>query len=385
MKKIVKRLLIFMALCLVFVTVFALSSCSSDKKIDGVLYQLDFGGTYYILQDGSECEVDNLVIPADIEGTPVKQIQSNAFYQNAKIKSVTIPAGVELVKTGAFYGCTALESVTLSNTAVLENYTFKRCTALKTINFPTDWTVDEEGFCIPEEAFYGCSALTELTIDGDVSKIGYRAFGECGITKLVLGEGVKEIGGGAFYSCAFLAEITLPASLETLNMGMFEKCENLKKVNVTDLAAWCGVSYYNNNYSDGPFCYNADLYVDGEKIVDLVIPKEVEVISNYVFWGANIKTVTFEEGSTLKQVKDSAFRSCPNLESVDFPQSLELIETENFRNCEKLEAVNLPLGNWKYEFMNSKYALKDKDNPTALAEWFRTQYSYYEEVFVEKN
>ncbi len=65
-------------------------------------------------------------------------------------------------------------------------------------------------------------------LDGyPVVAIAERAFEGCGLTAVVLPEGVRYVGWFAFYGCKGLLHVTLPASLESIGYAVFDGCERL--------------------------------------------------------------------------------------------------------------------------------------------------------------
>ena len=61
---------------------------------------------------------------------------------------------------------------------------------------------------IGEYTFYHCSSLTSVTIGNGVTSIGSHAFSDCtSLTSITIPDGVTEIGGWAFYNCSSLESV----------------------------------------------------------------------------------------------------------------------------------------------------------------------------------
>ncbi|MDE7226782.1 MAG: leucine-rich repeat domain-containing protein [Treponemataceae bacterium] len=129
----------------------------------------DASGVRILKYNGS---AKSVVIPAEIEGLPVKEI-SNAFRDNETLKRVTIPDSVQVIYDSAFSGCTALESVTLGNSVQEIGGSAFACTALESVTIPD--SVKRIG----QYAFYGCTALKSVTLGNSVQIIDYHAFSNC--------------------------------------------------------------------------------------------------------------------------------------------------------------------------------------------------------------
>ena len=75
----------------------------------------------------------------------------------------------------------------------------------------------------------------------------------------------------------------------------------------------------------------------------LVIPKTVI----HIEIGAShkcqlLKTITFEEGSKIKEIGAYAFRDCTSLSTVILPNSLTKIGSSAFQDCKSLTSINIP-------------------------------------------
>ena len=130
---------------------------------------------------------------------------------------------------------------------------------------------------------------------------------------------VTSIGRYAFISCQYdLISITIPNSVVRIGYKAFDDCFALRSVHISDLEAWCRIIfepevdevYGNPYYAEGtnPLEYS-NLFLNGKKISDLVIPNSMTSIGNYAFY------------------------NCRSLTSVTIPNSVTSIGDDAFYNC----------------------------------------------------
>lgn len=96
--------------------------------------------------------------------------------------SYTVPDGVEILRSKAFYKCDNLETVVLPATVTrIEEGAFHKATALREITLPPNLEY------IGKDAFAFCSNLTAMTVPARVTYIGEYAFFSCtGIQRLTM-------------------------------------------------------------------------------------------------------------------------------------------------------------------------------------------------------
>ena len=102
----------------------------------------------------------------------VTAVSEKAFYNNKKLKQVTIPNTIKTIGSNAFSGCNNLTKVKVgAGVETIGESAFKNCTKLTSITLPKTVTK------IEKNTFNGCKKLKNITIKSNkVIKIGTNAF-----------------------------------------------------------------------------------------------------------------------------------------------------------------------------------------------------------------
>ena len=122
---------------------------------------------------------------------------------------------------------------------------------------------------------------------------------------------VTSIGGYAFANCSGLTSVTIGNSVTEIDANAFKGCSGLTKVEISDIAAWCKISFVANNgyvYSH-PLTYADHLFLNGKEVTKLIIPNSVTSISNYAFFGFRALTSVAIPNS-VTSISDGAFKNC---------------------------------------------------------------------------
>ena len=285
----------------------------------------------------------------------ITSISSYAFWHCHALITVTIPDTVTTIGESAFNECWALENIQLpSGITEIPKKAFTYCTSLAQLTLPENLkTIGDSAFqgcqklsdivlpqtlhSIGAHAFSGCASLTEIVIPDAITYISDYAFCGCSaLHALTLPANLQDIGTFAFSSCNSLPTLTLPPTVTKIEWNAFGGCSALRKVFISDLAAWCRISY--GDSQSNPLLNGASLYLNGEMITDLVIPEEVTRINALAFAGCRgLRSVTLPEGRT--SIPAYAFKCCPDLTTVTIPSTVTEIQSLAFDQCPKLTTV----------------------------------------------
>ena len=152
-----------------------------EENASYVVLGISFPRTYQAVAGGYE---GALVIPAFIDGLPVRKINEAAFIQCTKLTDVTIPATVREIGDRAFSDCWQLTNVTFaSGVARVGNGAFSNCVSLAALDFPA--TLSRLG----AGCFQGCVELKDVYFRGNAPRLAEADAGWAG-EKSYLGEGV---------------------------------------------------------------------------------------------------------------------------------------------------------------------------------------------------
>ena len=207
------------------------------------------------------------------------------------------------------------------------------------------------------------------------------------IKKIIIGEGITEIGKYnfdgfsnleaiefpstltyiGFYSfghCTSLKEVTLPDSVETLFTAAFAYCTSIERVHFgKGLKSISGSSFSTDSMiafdvnPDNPYfsdidgnLYNANgtrfvKYCAGKKESTFIFPDSVTSIADYAFSNciadkSPLETVILPP--SMKKINRAAFRAFSSLRNAILPEGLEEIESEAFEYCPRLTAIEIP-------------------------------------------
>lgn len=283
---------------------------------------------------------------------------------NNRLSGTAIPAYT-------FYSCgvlSALDKVTINDVG---QYAFRDCKKLGdgVIDF-SKLTTDT----INTYAFYGCTSLTNITLSESVQTIDKYAFSKCtNLSKFVLPSSVQTINGYAFDGCTKLIfvenisdtdeDIDALKNVMYLNSYAFQNCKALTGVDLSGFvgydASHLGILYsstFNGCTSLATVTLPSSLIEIGgsafkgcTNLASLALPETLETIGRSAFEGCtSLETITLS--SALKKIGSSAFKNCQAITSLTLPESLETIDSSAFEGCANLASINLE----KVKYINQK-------------------------------
>ena len=177
----------------------------------------------------------SVVIPATIQGMPVRIIGEDAFVgrslePNRTLTSVVIPEGVTEIQDRAFLSCRNLSSVTLPSTlAALEGRAFFNCISLQSIALPAN--LSKMGDYIFQDT--GLTSFPNPWPVG-ITRIPHGMFRSTKMRgNLIIPEGITEIGFAAFVGTE-ISSVTLPSTIREINVESFSRISTLTTVNIPD-------------------------------------------------------------------------------------------------------------------------------------------------------
>jgi hypothetical protein len=200
---------------------------------------------------------------------------------------------------------------------------------------------------IESSAFYA-TAFYNNQPDGIIYSgnflLGYKG---AGFTTAKIKAGTKLIAGRAFAS-SYLTSVEIPNSVTSIGRGAFYDCPYLTSVYIEDIAAWCKIEFVDKesnplDYSSSanPYSSKRDLYLNGEKVTELIIPDGVTSIGNNAFYRySDLTSVVIPNSVT--SIGSRAFSGCSGLTSVEIPNSVTSIGDSAFRDCYSLTSVVIP-------------------------------------------
>lgn len=309
-----------------------------NTESDGSLNYLPLPDGTYGITAGKAKYLEKIVVPETYNGKPVSTILENAFNGATNLKEIVIPSTITAVGENAFTNCGKLKYNEQDGALYLGNESNPYLILVEAKDTSiSKCTVNEKTVAICSDAFYNCGSLQIVNIPNSVKSIGARAFYNCSrISVINIPEGIDFIGSETFYNCLSIEKVTIPASVITISPSAFSSCKGL--TNVTFAKNSLLTSIGNSAFST---CTS---------LKSITIPKGVLNIGDHkankntdgAFYNCkSLESVSFEDGSEIKQIGNFAFDACSKLASVNLPDSINKLGISAFRSC-GLKKVNLP-------------------------------------------
>lgn len=306
---------------------------------------------HYEIIDNSEimitwidCDDSHIKIPSLIDGYPVTVIgQGHGGVVNDDVKKVTIPETVREITDMAFHSGFGITRFAVDK----DNEYF---------------SVDLHGVLYTKDKSelvqYPLGNVAKLyNVHKDTKKIRNNAFYQANyIAKVVIPEGVTEVGKNAFQNIATLNKVRLPESLQIVGGGAFDS-SRISEINIPSGLISIGENAF------GGTCYPSDI----------VLPQSLVSIGGRAFYDAksvtipasteNISANAFSQWESLERItvhpdnkyytsdscgvlynKDKTVLICApkNLTEYVIPDSVVAIEESAFIGCTYLTEISIP-------------------------------------------
>ncbi|MCR5652341.1 MAG: leucine-rich repeat domain-containing protein, partial [Ruminococcus sp.] len=290
-------------------------------------------------------------IPDELDGHTVIGF-GTTFKNNTSITSVTIPDSVTTIADEAFYGCSRLTDVTLgSGLTSIGSYAFKGC-QITSVTIPNGVT------SLGNYAFYNCAKLKSAVIGSGVTTIVNSAFRDCtALESVLIGSGVTSIGSSAFENCQSLTSVTIPDSVTSLGDSVFSSCKSLESINIPDgvtsipSGAFSGTALTSVTISDSVTSIGYRSFDCGLSTITIgsgVTSIDTHAFPDYskTFTSINVSPNNLvyrsEDGVLYKKTTLIRYPAGKKPESASFevPQTVTAIDAWAFYNC-KLKSITI--------------------------------------------
>ena len=224
---------------------------------------------------------------------------------------------------------------------------------------------------IGECAFYGNSALSSISLNRNLTEIRYAAFYNTGIIKATLPKSLKSIadyafsnsrlteldlsninleyiGHAAFHSIDSLMSVSFGESLKTISDYAFYDCKRLSAVSIPENVEYLGENAFSGCVSLVSAKVDANIetlenctFANCEALTTVELPNTLKRIGKEAFYKCgSLKSIKL--GENIELIDEAAFFENTSLESIVFPDSLKTINVFAFDSCSSLKCVNIP-------------------------------------------
>lgn len=292
----------------------------------------------YIRSTVFDREVESFVF-----GNKVEKISNSLCEGMYNLTQITIPNSVKEIHDNAFE-YTYLSSITIpENVSKIGNNVFVGCYDLTTVNWNAKYCTR-----IPSQNTYGEDEVYPLfmstyTYDENPDETYLR-----GAKNIIFGSEVENIPASLVQYNELITEITIPASVKSIEKYAFAENYSLNTVNLpASVENIHPTAFYNTPWANaiydaapyGPYYIGTTLVeYKGEMPENTVVnvKEGTTTIAEHALSNPNLVRVTLPE--SLKEIGENAFYGS-GVESITIPENVENIGANAFWECSNLKTV----------------------------------------------
>ena len=347
---------------------------------------IDGDGVFYS-KDGRRLlhaphELESYSIPEGVE-----VICSNAFYFCKQLRYLKIPKSLECVGWSPFSHCESLKTLEIpspSNLKWIQGSFFENYIFLRKFHIPSSvehieanplWNCPNASissnspfFIVENNTLYDSNKTRIISYWGDkliydvpggIEIIGNAAFNyNNSLRTLIIGNDVSVIKKNAFYYCKKIEHVYMSDKIVDIGGFTFCGCHNLQHTILSNSLTSLSTSLFSECSSlesivipDSVTQIQCDCFNNCNRLREMSLSKNIEYIGKQAFQSCSeLKKIIFPK--SLKEIDEKAFRYCNNLSEIWFMGDCPQIGDRAFKSC-RIQTVHVGKdsgSNWKEHF-----------------------------------
>ena len=250
-------------------------------------------------------ELQEIILPAEIDGCSVKMIGALAFAASKTVTSIVCSPNIQLIGNMAFKDCKNLQCLVLP-----ENLD----------SFDRSWV-------------YGCASLKTLVLPGAMKQLTKGSLKDLPLTRLVVGAHMEHVEEA-------LCDLVTLECMEIAEDNPYLSTDG-KAVFSADGAVFMGLAVKSSFYQVPATCKEIGVkaFAYNKITSEVALPAGITKIAPFAFIGSCIEGFVCPE--TLLEIGEKAFAHCDKLANIQLNAQLESIGEGAFEHS-KLESIEVP-------------------------------------------
>lgn len=249
------------------------SGCTGIETIT-----VDWMSTYYRAEDGILYNLDKseILFVYSLDGTTLTIPKTARNIQSSALDLCTELERFECEEGSVYY--TAAEGVLYANTSQ------GKMLAMAPKKLAGKLVVPDDVAVVGQNAFNGCTLLTEVQLPASLTKIDGATFRFCSsLAKINIPESVTYIGQRAFEGCSSLPEVlTIPKSVKYIGEYAFNGCTSLKFIYIEPDSVEIASAKIVFPYDAILICPKSRVNKDGETVSSTAVEHAIQYGRKYI-------------------------------------------------------------------------------------------------------